>query len=511
MKKILNIILSGVVVVAGLSSCVGNKESFSTEDGVDLRYRVNDSYNLDAISPKAFTIVVKSTKPWTITSANPDWCIIEQEEGEAVADSLVHVGKGESTTVKVQYYDNLNLDDRTDYITIASNGFVGKKVSVYQKGIAYLNVPEADVEGGLMAAKTGGQLVVNVKSNQKWSAKIVPEGADKADWLSITSGATGELDGTVTVIVQANPDKKRYSNVAIYDRHGEERAMIKITQDGVQLDPETLELHAGYDQTTTSIKVVSNTKWAATWDGNWFEVTNPNDHDGSGTLNINILSENEGTGIRTGTILIKTIPAKPGDAVAEEEIVFKQAYRIVPEKIMMDAEEIALWKSDKGEDPVYTPGEGTTFAKGSLGYARLNRSMKAGSYSFHWKTFSADAKVRHWFCYSGSQEIKFNLYGSGSSEISFSANEGEKPSVSNKLSSGLDMEKDHIVTYNFNQVGDYCQVTLLIDGEEAGSFESSETVLFNCKWGADINMYIGVETGSAVLDWYEYTQLFQWE
>ena len=510
MKKLFNIIFTGLLLMAGLASCTDNNKTIVTGDSVDLRYRIeNKKDTLAAISPKAFTIVVKSTKPWTITSDHPDWCIIEQEEGEAQPDSLVHYGKGENTNVKVQYYDNPDLDDRTDIITIASDGFVGKKLEVFQLGIAYLNVPEADIKGGLMIEKAGGDLVVNVKTNQKWTAKIVPQGSDKAEWLAISSGASGELDGTVTITVEENSGEKRYSNVAIYDRYGEERAMIKITQDGVQLDPATFEIHAGYDQLSYTLNVVCNSAWEAEGDSGWFTIENPTGHSGNGTLNITI-TQNDTPDLRTGTISLKTIAANPGDPVLQKDVVFKQAYKVNPVRINMDNDEIANWKSDKGFDPVYEAGVGTTFATGATGYSRLNRSMKAGSYSFHWNTFSADAKVRHWFCYSGGQEIKFNLYGTGSTEISLSASDGEKPSISSSVKD-LDMTKDHIVTYNFNQVGSYCQVSMLIDGVEAGSFVSSETVLYNCKWGADINMYIGVEIGSAVLDWYEYTAPFSWD
>ena len=510
MKKIFSFILTGLILIAGLASCTVNDKTLVTGDSVDLRYRIENLQDtLAAISPKAFTIVVKSTKPWTITNEHPDWCIITQEEGEAVADSLVHVGKGENTNVKVQYYNNPDLDDRTDIITIASDGFVGKRVTVFQLGIAYLNVPEADIEGGLKIEKVGGELEVNVKCNQKWTAKILPFNEGKTDWLAISDGESGELDGKVTIAVQENSGEKRYANVAIYDRHGDERAMVKITQDGVQLDPATFEIHAGYDQLSYSLNVVCNTAWEAEGDATWFTITNPTGHTNNGTLNITI-TQNDTPDLRKGTIMLKTIAANPGDPVLQKEIVFKQAYKVNPVRINMDNDEIANWKSDKGLDPVYEAGVGTTFANGATGYARLNRSMKAGSYSFHWSTFSADAKVRHWFCYSGNQEIKFNLYGTGSTEISLSASDGEKPSISSSVKD-LDMTKDHIVTYNFNQVGIYCQVSMLIDGVEAGSFVSSETVLYNCKWGADINMYIGVEVGSAVLDWYEYTAPFSWD
>ncbi len=519
MKKIFYFIFAGLVLMAGLASCTDNDKTLVNDGGVDLRYRVNDSYDLDAISPKSFTIVVKSTKPWTITSAHPDWCIIEQEEGEAVADSLVHVGKGENTVVKVQYYNNTELDDRTDYITIASDGFIGKKVTVNQKGIAYLNVPEADIEGGLMIEKAGGDLTVNVKSNQKWTAKIVAEGSDKADWLAVSSGESGELDGTVTVTVQENSGEKRYSNVAIYDRHGEERAMIKITQDGVQLDPETFEIRAGYDQLATTLNVVCNTKWSATSDGSWFTIDNPDGHNGNGTLNITITA-NTTTELRKGTITLKTIAANPGDPVAQKEIVFKQAYKIEPVRQIVDNNELGAWSSDWANAPVYTTDVGTLFTA----KARLNRSMPFGTYTFRWKDLTADPsaaeaiRVRHWFCFDEGCELKFDLRPVDA-KISFdfnAAGDGNKPSVSSFTA--VDWTKPIEITYKFDPSGsEYCHVTYLVkqDGADAvvaGSFDTSASLLRSVTWNAKINMYVGVDkSGSAILEWYEYTAPMIWD
>ena len=520
MKKIFNLILAGLVLMAGLASCTDNDKTLVTDSGVDLRYRVNDSYDLDALSPKSFTIVVKSTRPWTITSEHPDWCIIEQEEGEAVADSLVHVGKGENTVVKVQYYDNTELDDRTDYITIASDGFVGKKVTVNQKGIAYLNVPEADIEGGLMIAKAGGDLVVNVNSNQKWTSKIVAEGSGKTDWLAVSAGASGEFDGTVTVTVQENTGEKRYANVAIYDRHGEERAMIKITQDGVQLDPETFEIRAGYDQLATTLNVVCNTKWSATSDGTWFTIDNPDGHDGNGTLNITI-TQNDGNELRKGTITLKTIAANPGDAETSKEIVFKQAYKINPVRQIVDNNELGAWKSDWANAPVYTTDVGTLFTA----KARLNRSMPFGTYTFRWKDLTADPsaaeaiRVRHWFCFEESCELKFDLRPVDA-KISFDFNvagDGNKPSIDSFTA--VDWTQPIEITYKFDPSGsEYCHVTYLVkqdaDAEAvvAGSFDTSASLLRSVTWNAKINMYIGVDkSGSAILEWYEYTAPMIWD
>ena len=520
MKKIFNFILTGLILMAGLVSCTDNDKTLVTGNGVDLRYRIENLQDtLAAISPKAFNIVVKSTKPWTITNEHPDWCIITQEEGEAVADSLVHVGKGENTTVKVQYYNNPDLDDRTDIITIASDGFVGKKVTVFQLGIAYLNVPEADIEGGLMIAKAGGNLDVNVKCNQKWTAKILPFNEGKTDWLAISNGESGELDGKVTIAVQENSGEKRYANVAIYDRHGDERAMVKITQDGVQLDPETFEIRASYDQLATTLKVVSNTKWTATGDATWFTITNPDGHDGDGTLNITI-TQNDTPELRKGSIMLETIAANPGDPVAKKEIVFKQAYKITPVRQIVDNNELGAWSSDWANAPVYTDGVGTLFAA----KARLNRSMPFGTYTFRWKDLTVDPsaaeaiRVRHWFCFEESCELKFDLRPVDA-KCSFDFNvagDGNKPSIDGFTA--VDWTKPIEITYKFDPSGsNYCHVTYLVkqdgaDAVEAGSFDTSEVLLRSVTWNAKINMYIGVDkSGSAILEWYEYTAPMIWD
>lgn len=509
MKKLLYI-LAMSVLAAGLAACTQEKVQ-PAGDVVDLRYRVESEYNLDATSPKPFTIVVKSTKPWTITSSHPEWCIISEEEGDAQPDSLVHVGKGENTTVRVQYYDNTELDARVDYIEIASDGWVAKKVTINQKGIAFLRVP--DEEQAFDVPKAGGNVVFNIISNQDWSAKITEM---EGSWLSISEGATGTLNGTVTLTATENSGWKRYAAVSVYDRHGEERAIVKITQDGVQLDPKTEELHVNFDQLSTSVEVVANTKWTAEKDtgDDWYTIDNPTGHDGNGTLNITVTSNAEGTAIRKGTITFKTVPANEGDASAQKEIVIKQAYPLASVRVEMNMDEINNWgglTGDKGQPLEFIAGEGALFSMGPLGYSRLNMSKPAGSYSFHWKSFSSDVRVRHWFCYSDGQEVKFDLKADGSTSSSFNNGSSAKPENYGSGLSGIDMTKDHLMSYIFSQEGDYCHVSMQVDGNEAYAFSSSPAVMNMVLWGKSINMYIGVETGSAILDWYEYTPPFSWD
>ena len=240
MKKIFLLFCCAAALVTGLATGCKPKEEQPVKI-VDLRYRAQDAYDLPATGAKAFTILVASTDPWTVTSAHPDWCIISEEEGDASDPELVHEGKAEATVIRVQYYDNTFLDDREDKITIQSDYWTGKVITVRQKGSAFLVVSEDDLDQEV--TKAGGDHFIHVKSNQDWSAKVTD-----GDWVSVTEGATGKGTGTVTVNAAENSSELRYAEVTVYDRHNEAAALIKFTQDGVQLVPLSTEIRAGYDQ-----------------------------------------------------------------------------------------------------------------------------------------------------------------------------------------------------------------------------------------------------------------------
>jgi len=507
MKKIIHI-MTAAFLFAGLAGCTPKEEALVV---ADLRYRVADSYELDAISPKPFTIDVKSSQPWSVLSEHPEWCMIEQEEGEAVEEALVHKGEGETTTLTVQYYDNNQLDDRIDYISITSLNNRGKRVKVFQKGIAYLNIPEEEME--FMLPKAENESEFHVYSNQHWSAKVLPKDdfGNPVSWLTI-SEQTGENDGVVKLHAINNPKEKRYALVAVYDRHGEERAIIKYTQDGVQLDIDTEEIRAGFDQASTSIDVVSNTRWVVEGDGaDWYTIVNP-DNTGEVPLVINF-TVNSGEVLRKSTILIKTIPSEEGEYVAEKEIAIKQGYKT--ETVRKDAGDLLEWgDGDWTNQPVYTAGEGLYFkAKCRI----HNSSMPFGTYTFRWKDMKDGGRVRHWFCFDDGVELKVDpRIVKGYVSFDFNADSGgKKPSVS---AFTADMTKPVEVTYKFEPSGSkYCRVTYLINGAEAGYFDSSASLMSTITWGTKINMYLGVDLesnytdGSAVLEWYEFTPAVLWD
>ena len=507
MKKIVYIFCAAAVLLGVPQGC--QKKAEEAVKTVDLRYRANDSYDLPATGAQSFTILVASTDPWTVTSEHPDWCIISEEEGEASDPELVHTGKAAPTTIRVQYYDNTFLDDRTDKITIQSDYWVGKVITVNQKGIAFLTIPESDLD--LSVEKAGGNYYIHINSNQPWSARVTD-----GDWISITDGASGEGVGTVTVTALDNVAELRYAEVTVYDRHEVASAKILFTQDGVQLVPAVTEVRAGFDQLSSELEITSNTDWVvvkASESDDWFTLENTSGT-GNGTVKINFTQNND-EGLRKAEVIVKNVVANPEDFQVEKTIVVKQAYKIEPVRVVVDNDELSLWKSDWANAPTYAKGVGTTF----VGKARLNRSMAFGSYTFRWSNFVTDPelggpRIRHWFCFAESCELKADIRPADV-KVSFdfnAAGDGNKPSL-NSYTAIDDWTQPVELTIKFDPSGaEHCHVTYLVNGVEAGSFDTAPDLLRSVTWNAGINMYFGVDVaGSALCEWYEYTAPMNWD
>ncbi|MBQ9193362.1 MAG: BACON domain-containing protein [Bacteroidales bacterium] len=501
MKKTAILLCCAAALVTGLAGC--GQKAEEPDKVVDLRYRAEDTYDLPASGAKAFTVLVASTDPWTITSEHPDWCIISDEEGAASDPAAVHEGKAEATTIRIQYYDNTFLDDRVDKITIRSDYWVGKVITVRQKGSAFLTVSEDDLEQDV--TKAGGDHFIHIKSNQDWSARVTG-----GDWVTVTEGATGNGTGTVTVNAAENSAELRYAEVTVYDRLNEPQALIKFTQDGVQLVPLSTEIRAGFDQASAELDVLSNSKWQVVKESaadDWFDIVTPQG-EGDGTIRLSF-RQNDGEGLRSATILLSNVVAHEGDFGVVKEIVVKQAYEITPVRVAMNADELSLWTSDWANKPVVLKDVGLQFDS----KARLNRSMPFGNYTFRWSAIGAGARVRHWFCFSEGCELKADIRpADGKIGYDFNAaGDGNKPSLSGYTD--VDFSQPVEITYKFDPSGaNYCHVTYYVNGVEAGSFDTAADMLRTVTWGASVNMYIGVQDeGSAICEWYEYTAPMNWD
>lgn len=520
MKKIISFIILALAIIACTKEA---KTPAASGDAVDLRYRAKDVYDLPASNAPAFSIVVKSTKPWTLKSTHPTWCMIETEEGEAVPDSLVHVGKGENTTVKVQYYDNLKLDDRTDTIIIASQHWIGKRVIVNQKGIAYLEVDVEERE--LDMKKSGDDVSFHIKSNQNWS---VAAADDDSNWLTIKEGATGSLDGVVTVGGPDNSGEMRSGRLNIFDRNGKKmKWQVVITQDGVQLEPvavkvynedtkkNDLEIREDYNAHTAELAVKSNTSWTIAKKNasdSWFTLL-----DAGGTDNASAriqFTQNEGTEVRESFIVLTTVPSEPGAAVISKEVKVRQAYKMQPVRYNMNEDSfLGRWYNDGGSDwdaTIELVAVETGVLMPSNLYMRYKDSIPiSGTHTFRFGNIQDDANIRGWFYWrvsgSGDKYLKLELDRNGKLGSPYAS----------AISGTYDV-KDYleITLKNTPLDNGFFHVAVAVNGVDKGAFDSSPELFPLCvvAGGTIGKLCFGVQGGgSAVMEWYEYLAPFSWE
>lgn len=290
-----------------LQSCNDDNEPMKW---VDLRYRVNDSYSVEAQNPTPISFQVKSSDTWEVFGKY-DWHTITPNTGNPE----------EIYTVTITCNENTDLDDRTDTINIKSDYWIGKQFLIVQKGIAYLDAEEPQV-----IPLAGGQTSFDIQTNQKWTAEIT----EGEKWLSIQGNSAGELDGKITIQASINKGEQRTGIVTVYDRHGKVAQEVKCKQEGVILEPETPANGMFYtildEAQQFKIHIESNTEWEVAKqnekEDDWytFEKTS---FSGSSDLVLDV-ERHTGVSVRTGTIVLSTKGGEGTEPITKT-IRFKQA------------------------------------------------------------------------------------------------------------------------------------------------------------------------------------------
>ena len=342
-----------------LQSCKGDEDPMKS---VDLRYRVEDSYTVKASNPDPVVFQVKSTDPWEIIG-EADWYTISPDKGEA----------GETQTVTITCKENTSLDDRQDIITIKSDYWIGKKFTLIQKGTAFLTITGQETE----MAKEGATNTLTVSSNQKWTAKVT----DGDNWLSITSTAAGEGDGTISIVSTVNKGEKRTGIITFYDRHGAIDKEIECTQGGITLSPEAPPMEAPGNgkwfalqpnAQKLEIDINADIEWTASKEDEgeeWYTINQ--EETTNGKLVIDVI-EHTGSRVRTAIVLL-TSKADPGNDPVVKQVKFKQIYTPKSETMLIEKE---INSSNKFTKENLSPGEYLAYLKkGSANYSAADFSM----------------------------------------------------------------------------------------------------------------------------------------
>lgn len=467
------IILSSLLII----SCNGKDEQMKW---VDLRYKANDSYTIAASGEEKVTIQVKSTDPWEVYAKHADWSSISPDKG----------GAGETYDVTITYKANTHLDDRTDTITIKSDYWVGKEVQVIQKGTAFLTLQ--DTANIVLGKDEGSAKSFMVSSNQKWSAAVTEGG----DWLSVSSGASGEGNGTVTAAAKANIGEKRYGKITVYDRHGAIHAEVNFTQDGVQLDPDETSIRVLHENQEYTIPVISNTTWTVSKDdenAEWYSF-NKTEFNGNESLVIKV-DENNGTAVRKATFTISTTVV-PGITPVTRTITLKQANEPIAVRHAFAASE---WTVNRAT--ISFAGDVLTSAAGRV----TKDGFAPGYYSFRIKSMTPDAFSIIFFTY-GDKEVRWHL-DMENGRTGFSTTPW---GPLNEQNIAFDKSlKEYTLGLNLTKSSQdgLAKVEWYLNGVLIKTYDNDQAAKIPY---ANAFVYLGSNKGTVVYDWWEYTPPIDW-
>lgn len=128
MKFYINRVISRIIPLIMLFVAMQILQSCESDDDkstnwVDLRYRANDAYTIEAKSPTPIIIQVKSTRSWEVCGKE-DWYTISPAVG----------GAGEAYDVTILCHENITANERVGKIYIKSDYWTGKELTITQKG-----------------------------------------------------------------------------------------------------------------------------------------------------------------------------------------------------------------------------------------------------------------------------------------------------------------------------------------------------------------------------------------
>lgn len=475
-------------LIAGVAC---DDDNTNTQPFVDLRYDAKDSYALNATNADLISFVVKSNLPWEVTSNHTEWCDITPSTGEA----------DDKYTVKVQYHDNTELDDRIDTLIIKSDYWIGKWVVVKQKGIAYLTTTPDEK---LVIARAGGEGKIAVNTNQKWTAKVT----EGSEWLSISNGQAGEGEGEIVLSTAENLGEIRRGTVIVYDRHEKEASTITVEQEGIVLQPAEAEIRAAHNVGTYELDVDCNTRWTITKDDQevtWYSFEK-NAYEGKQTLKIHLDDNMSPNLSRKTSFTLRTVGENP----IEKKIVLKQCFNNSPVRYYFNEEELSKWEVVSGDGGRPQPDGSMIFE-----LTRLRRSgMKAGIYTIHAGGMTSTGQYSgmfRWYTVIGETEIRTFLTDWGV----FDSFTYSSEYMSFRPSTPYDCTQDNIMVLEVSDTNDgYVNLTWYLNGVQTNQVHTGEhPSLHDINMSAEATFIISHEDdGSTMsLKYWEFQPSVNWE
>lgn len=149
--------------------------------------------------------------------------------------------------------------------------------------------------GSFGSAAATGTVTVTAGSGCAWTA------TESSSWISITSGASGTGNGSVTYSVAANTGTApRTASLTIA---GQAYSVAQAGSCGFTVSPTTRNLPAAGGTTTVSVTAGNGCTWTAAGNAPWLTVQSGASGSGNGTVTIRAAA-NTGAASRSGTVTV---------------------------------------------------------------------------------------------------------------------------------------------------------------------------------------------------------------
>ncbi|HMJ90791.1 MAG TPA: BACON domain-containing carbohydrate-binding protein, partial [Candidatus Acidoferrum sp.] len=241
---------------------------------------LSDSNRTHTAAPITNSISV-TTRPdctWNVATTNIDWITIPP--------SPAHTGNG---PVTYALSENSSLTERIGFISIASETLV-----ITQQ--ALVCAWQIDVNSRDHAA-AGQSASVNVTAQSicSWSVENIPP------WITITAGASGTGNGTVSYDVEANVSTVGRMGVMVIAGQPFTVTQLPLSCNYLLF---TTDATHDYPGATNSIGMLADDgcEWEVATTNTWIRILSPTNNTGSGTFTYGVTNNDTGL-MRTGTVM----------------------------------------------------------------------------------------------------------------------------------------------------------------------------------------------------------------
>ena len=243
-----------------------------------------ETMNMGSGAASGLSLGVAANVSWTATT-NASWLTVT---GEASGS-----GNG---TVTFAVAANGETSARTGGVVVAGGGISRTCIVVQAWSAATLDVKPASTNVGSGAA-SGFSLAVT--GNVAWTATT------NASWLTVTGGASGSGNGTVTFSVATNGETAARTGGVVVAGGGISRTCGVVQAGGaaaLEISPANTNVGSGA-ASGLLVGVTANVSWTATTNASWLTVTSGMAGSGNGTVLILVAANGE-TAARTGGVVV---------------------------------------------------------------------------------------------------------------------------------------------------------------------------------------------------------------